>query len=306
MSRNYRVIIIGGGPAGLSAGLYTSRAKLHTLLIERGAMGGQIVNAEQIENYPGFSKGISGFELGQFMYQQATSYGLETLIAEVTSLKLQNKNKIVDTTEGSFTADAVILAAGSQRRKLGLPNEDRFIGKGVSFCATCDAPFFQNKAVAVVGGGDVALTEALALSKFASSVKLIHRRNQLRASKVLQERALVEGKIDILWNTIVREIEGKNAVKQLKLKQLKTDKIFTLEVAGIFIAIGLKPNTQFLKGILPLDEAGYIITNDVMETSIPSIFAAGDIRHNSARQAITAAGDGATAALSAEKFLNRI
>lgn len=300
------MIIIGGGPAGLSAGLYTSRAKLHTLLIERGAMGGQIVNAEQIENYPGFSKGISGFELGQFMYQQATSYGLETLIAEVTSLKLQNKNKIVDTTEGSFTADAVILAAGSQRRKLGLPNEDRFIGKGVSFCATCDAPFFQNKAVAVVGGGDVALTEALALSKFASSVKLIHRRNQLRASKVLQERALVEGKIDILWNTIVREIEGKNAVKQLKLKQLKTDKIFTLEVAGIFIAIGLKPNTQFLKGILPLDEAGYIITNDVMETSIPSIFAAGDIRHNSARQAITAAGDGATAALSAEKFLNRI
>lgn len=300
------MIIIGGGPAGLSAGLYTSRAKLHTLLIERGAMGGQIVNAEQIENYPGFSKGISGFELGQFMYQQATSYGLETLIAEVTSLKLQNKNKIVDTTEGSFTADAVILAAGSQRRKLGLPNEDRFIGKGVSFCATCDAPFFQNKAVAVVGGGDVALTEALALSKFASSVKLIHRRNQLRASKVLQERALVEGKIDILWNTIVREIEGKNAVKQLKLKQLKTGKIFTLEVAGIFIAIGLKPNTQFLKGILPLDEAGYIITNDVMETSIPSIFAAGDIRHNSARQAITAAGDGATAALSAEKFLNQI
>jgi len=306
MSRNYRVIIIGGGPAGLSAGLYTSRAKLHTLLIERGAMGGQIVNAEQIENYPGFPKGVSGFELGQFMYQQATSYGLETLVAEVTSLKLQNKNKIVDTTEGSFTADAVILAAGSQRRKLGLPNEDRFIGKGVSFCATCDAPFFQNKAVAVVGGGDVALTEALALSKFASSVKLIHRRNQLRASKVLQERALVEGKIDILWNTIVREIEGKNTVKQLKLKQLKTGKIFTLEVAGIFIAIGLKPNTQFLKGILPLDEVGYIITNDVMETSIPSIFAAGDIRHNSARQAITAAGDGATAALSAEKFLNRI
>lgn len=269
-------------------------------------MGGQIVNAEQIENYPGFPKGVSGFELGQFMYQQATSYGLETLVAEVTSLKLQNKNKIVDTTEGSFTADAVILATGSQRRKLGLPNEDRFVGKGVSFCATCDAPFFQNKAVVVVGGGDVALTEALALSKFASSVKLIHRRNQLRASKVLQERALVEGKIDILWNTIVREIEGKNAVKQLKLKQLKTGKIFTLEVAGIFIAIGLKSNTQFLKGILPLDEAGYIITNDVMETSIPSIFAAGDIRHNSARQAITAAGDGATAALSAEKFLNRI
>jgi len=306
MSRNYRVIIIGGGPAGLSAGLYTSRAKLHTLLIERGAMGGQIVNAEQIENYPGFPKGVSGFELGRLMYQQATSYGLETLVAEVISLKLQNKNKIVGTTEGSFTADAVILATGSQRLKLGLPNEDRFIGKGVSFCATCDAPFFQNKAVAVVGGGDVALTEALALSKFASSVKLIHRRNQLRASKVLQERALVEGKIDILWNTIVREIEGKNAVKQLKLKQLKTGKIFTLEVAGIFIAIGLKPNTQFLKGILPLDEAGYIITNDVMETSIPNIFAAGDIRHNSARQAITAAGDGATAALSIEKFLNRI
>ena len=300
------MIIIGGGPAGLSAGLYTSRAKLHTLLIERGAMGGQIVNAEQIENYPGFPKGVSGFELGRLMYQQATSYGLETLVAEVISLKLQNKNKIVGTTEGSFTADAVILATGSQRLKLGLPNEDRFIGKGVSFCATCDAPFFQNKAVAVVGGGDVALTEALALSKFASSVKLIHRRNQLRASKVLQERALVEGKIDILWNTIVREIEGKNAVKQLKLKQLKTGKIFTLEVAGIFIAIGLKPNTQFLKGILPLDEAGYIITNDVMETSIPNIFAAGDIRHNSARQAITAAGDGATAALSIEKFLNRI
>jgi len=300
---NYDVVIIGGGPAGLTAGLYTSRARLNSLLIEKGLIGGQITNAERVENYPGFPEGISGFDLGQFMHQQAEKYGLKTMIAEATGIELQGEQKVLKTTEGNFITKAIIVAGGSSYQKLDVPGEEEFTGKGVSYCATCDAPFFREQPVAVVGGGDAAITEALHLTKFASRVTVIHRRNQLRATRILQEKAFSEPKINFLWDTIVEKIEGEDLVKRIRLHQVKTGENSVLEVAGIFVSIGFKPDTDYLKGVLPLDATGHIITNDKMETEIPGILAAGDIRHNSARQAITAAGDGATAAIYAEKFL---
>lgn len=303
MNKVYQVIIIGGGPAGLSAGLYTSRSRLNTLLIERGLIGGQIVYAEHIENYPGFPEGVSGPDLGQLMLQQATKYGLETLFGEVLALKLDGEHKLIKTTEGDFSTEAVIITTGCERLKLGVPGEEKFTGRGVSLCATCDAPLFRDKIVAVVGGGDAAITEALSLVTFASSVKVIHRRNELRASKILQERAFAHPKVDFIWDTEVSEIQGNTTVRQLELKHIKTGDKAILEIDGVFIAIGMIPNTKYLERIIFLDETGLILTNDLMETNIPGIFAAGDIRHNSPRQVIAAAGDGATAALSAEQFL---
>jgi thioredoxin reductase (NADPH) len=305
MAGEYEVIIIGGGPAGLSAGLYASRARLKSLLIEMGVPGGQITNAELVENYPGFAQGISGLELGQMIHQQATRYGLETLQAEATGLELEGEKKVVITTKGKFNAKAIIIASGSERRKLGVAGEEGLTGRGVSYCATCDGPFFKESVVAVVGGGNAAITEALHLAKFASRVKVIHRRNELRATKILQEKAQAEPKIEFIWDTKVEGIEGKEKVKRLNLSNVKSGEKSTLDVAGVFVAVGLKPNTDYLKGVLPLDDAGYIITNEKMETKIAGIFAAGDVRLNSARQAITAAGDGATAAVYAEKFISR-
>jgi thioredoxin reductase (NADPH) len=303
--KEYEVIIIGGGPAGLSAGIYTSRARLSSLLIEMGVVGGRIADAELVENYPGFAEGISGTELGQLMQKQAAKYGLNIITAEVTGLELKKDKKIVKTTKGDFNAKAVIIASGSERGKLGVPGEKELAGKGVSYCATCDAPFFREKPIAVVGGGNAAISEALYLAKFASKVMVIHRRDQLRATRIMEEKARADTRIEFLWGMVVEKIEGKDVVKRLKLHQVKTGKQSTLDVNGIFIAVGLKPSTDFLKGVLPLDEAGYIITNDQMETKIPGIFAAGDIRQHSPRQAITAAGDGATAAVNAEIFLSQ-
>lgn len=303
--KKYDVVIIGGGPAGLTAGLYASRARLSSLLIEKGLVGGQFASAEWVENYPGFPEGISGAELGQLMHQQATKYGLETLIAEATGIELKGKQKVIKTTEGDLMAKAVIIAGGSERQKLGVPGEEKFTGKGVSYCATCDAAFFREQPVAVVGGGDAAVSEALHLAKFASRVTVVHRRDQLRASRILREKAFSEPKIEFRWDSIVEEIEGRDKVKGIRLRQVKTGEESTLEVAGVFISVGLKPNTDYLKGILPLDANGLIVTDEKMETRIPGIFAAGDIRQNSARQAITAAGDGATAAIYTGKLISK-
>ena len=304
VDKNYQVVIIGGGPAGLTAGLYCARSRFDPLLIEEGIIGGQITNAERVENYPGFPKGISGTELGQLIHKQATSYGSETLLAEVTKVVPGQKHNLVNTSEGDFIAESIIIASGAQFRKLGTPGEDRFVGKGVSYCATCDGPLFKGKTVAVIGGGDSAVTEALYPSKLASSVNIIHRRGQLRASKIFEERAMAEPKIDFIWDTVVTQIEGDGVVRQLTLKNTKNDRISILEIAGVFVAIGSKPNSAQWRALLPLDEEGYIITNELMETKIPGIFAAGDIRHNPARQIITAAGDGAAAAISAARFLS--
>jgi len=303
-NENYDVIIIGGGPAGLTAGLYTSRARLNSLLIDMEMVGGQIVNAEQVENYPGFPDGINGFELGQLMHQQATKYGLKIITAEATGIELKDGQKVVVTTEDRFASKSVIIAGGSKRQKLGVPGEEEFLGRGVSYCATCDAHFFEERAIAVVGGGDDAISEALHLAKFATKVTVIHRRQQLRATRILQERAFNEPKIEFLWDSTVDEICGEESVKKLKINNVTTGEKSTLEVAGVFISIGFKPDTDYLKGILQLDDIGHIITNEKMETEIPGIYAAGDIRHDSGRQVITAAGDGATAAIYADKFLS--
>jgi len=303
MNEEYEIVIIGGGPAGLTAGLYAARAKLNSLLIEKGLVGGQMVNAERVDNYPGFPEGIGGGELSELMRQQATKYGLKTIMAEVTGLELHQKQKVVKTTQGNFTAKAVIIAGGSSRQKLNVPGEEKFTGRGVSYCATCDAYFFKDKPVAVVGGGNAAITEALHLARFASKVTVIHRRRQLRATPILQEKAFSEPKIEFLWDTVVEEIEGGDFVNRIGLRQVQTGEKSGLEVVGIFVSTGLKPNTDYLKGVLSLDDTGCVITNDGLETDIPGVFAAGDIRCNSPRQIIAAAGDGATAAIYAEKFI---
>lgn len=279
---------------------------MKTLLVEKGLIGGQIVNAERVENYPGFPEGISGSELAESMHRQALKYGLEIVADEVNGIEDRGKDKVVRTAQTNLVTQTIIIASGCRRRKLGVPGEDKFVGKGVSYCATCDGPLFKNKTIALVGGGNAALTEALSLSKFASSVKVIHRRHQLRATQLLQEKASAESNIEFLWNTMVTEIEGNTTVTQLKLQEVTTGKLSTLPVAGIFVAIGLIPNTDYLQGILPLDKTGYIITNELMETKIPGIFAAGDVRYNSPRQVATAVGDGATAALSAERYLKEL
>ena len=299
------VIIVGAGPAGLAAGLYTSRAGLKSLLIERGISGGQMVNATLVENYPGFVDGISGSELGSLMHRQATKYGLELVTAEVTGITT-GQSHLVSTTEGSFEAVTIIIAAGSEYRRLGAIGEERLIGHGVSYCATCDGFLFRGREVAVVGGGDTAITDALELSRHVTKVHVIHRRDQLRAGHVLQQRAFAHPKLDFIWDTVVEEVMGQELVKGLKLSNVKTQQRSILELDGVFVAIGFMPNSQCFSNILDLNDAGYIITDETMATSVNGIFAAGDIRRNSPRQIAAAVGDGVTAAMSAFRYLQNM
>lgn len=302
---DYDLVIIGGGPAGLSAGLYAGRAGLNSILIERGVYGGQIVNARIVENYPGFPDSISGPELAEFMRRQATKYGLETNASEVTEVKKCSDNRFdIAISDGKVIAKAVIIATGSEYSKLGVPGEERLTGSGVSYCATCDGFFFRDREVAVIGGGDTALTDALELVQHCRKVYIIHRRDKLRATKSLQEKVFSEPKIELIWNTVVHEIVGDRMLRSLRLRNVKTGESSSLELDGVFIAVGLKPNSHIFNHLINLDEAGFIVTDEMMRTSVPGIFAAGDIRHNSLRQVITAAGDGAIAANSAFKYLN--
>lgn len=302
---DYQVIIIGGGPAGLTAGIYATRAGLSTLLLEKMVPGGQITTSEWVENYPGFPQGISGFDLGQLMEEQARKYGLEIRMTEVTGLDVSENQKVVKTSQEDFSTNTVIIAAGTEHAKLGIPGEEHLVGRGLSYCATCDGPFFRDREVAVVGGGDVAIADALFLSRFSSKVSIIHRRDQLRASKILQDRAFENEKIELIWDTVVDAIEGDDAVKALQLRNVKTEDKSNLQVGGVFMAVGNKPNTEYLTGILKLGSNGTIPVNNQMETEIAGIFAAGDIREGSIRQVIAAAGDGAISAMAAERFITQ-
>ena len=302
----YDVIIIGGGPAGLSAAIYSCRNRAKTLIIEKGLMGGMINETEKLDNYPGFPDGISGMELTSLMYQQAQKYGLEDTNDTVLAIKPGPSGHFdVTTSEGKFTAKAVIVSSGSDKQKMDVPGEKEFTGRGVAYCATCDAPFYKDKHVAVVGGGDTALYEALHLAKFASKVTVIHRRGEFRATPFVQEQARKDTKIEFLMDSVVEAVEGQQFVEKLMIKNVSSGKKSELPVDGVFVAIGLIPNTGYLKGLAELDGQGMVVVNDHMESSVPGIFAAGDIRHNSIRQVVSAAADGAIAAVNAKHRIDQ-
>jgi thioredoxin reductase (NADPH) len=301
---DHQVIIIGGGPAGLTAGLYASRAHLKTILLEAMIPSGQAYMAEKVENYPGFPDGISGRELIERFVQQATKFGLEIQqFTKVDKVKLEGERKMVTAGEDKFSASALIIASGAQWNTLGVPGEGEYTGKGISYCATCDGAFFKDQEVAVVGGGDTALEDALYLARIARKVFVIHRRDQLRAQKILQRKALGEPKIEFMWDTVVKKITGEDAVKTLLLENVKDAKQKKLAVNGIFIAVGQRPNTDFIRDLVELDDKGYIITDHNCATSEAGIFAAGDVRQKGLRQISTAVGDGALAVAAVEKYI---
>lgn len=303
-AKEYDIVIVGGGPAGLAAALYAARARRSTLVVERKVTGGQIALTAEVENYPGFDS-INGFDLALAMQKQAEKYGAVLLSADVTAIdQAADGLHDVRTSEGDVRARTVILTAGADYNKIGVPGEERLTGYGVSYCATCDAAFFKDQDVAVVGGGDAAMDEALFVARYAAKVQIIHRRDALRASAILQERAFAEPKISFIWNTVVEEILGDDAVTGVRLRNVVSGETSALDVAAVFIFIGLTPNTGFLRGKLNMDEGGHIFVNEWMDTQIPGLFAAGDVRVNSARQLVTAAGDGATAAIRADHYIS--
>jgi thioredoxin reductase (NADPH) len=303
---DYDVIIIGGGPAGLTAGLYASRAHLKTILLEAMIPSGQAYVAERIENYPGFPEGISGKELIERFVKQATAFGLEIQqFTTVDKVALAKGKKVITAGEKQFSASALIIASGGQANKVGIPGEEEFTGKGTSYCATCDGAFFKDQVVAVVGGGDTALEDALYLSRLAKKVYVIHRRDQLRAQKVLQDRVLKNPAIEIIWKTVPIEIRGEGVVNAIIIENIKDATRRELAVSGVFIAIGQIPHTAFVREVVALDEMGYIITDHDCATSVAGIFAAGDVRKKGLRQITTAVGDGALAAAAVERYIER-
>jgi len=300
----YDVVIIGGGPAGLTAGLYASRARLKVLLLEGMIVGGQMMTTDIVENYPGFPQGISGAELTTIMEEQAKRFGLMTEMGEVIGLEVVGDKKLVKALERDYQAEAIIICTGTEYRKLGIPGEAGFTGRGVSYCATCDGAFFKDSKIVVVGGGDSALTEALFLTKFAKEITIIHRRDALRATKIYQERAFANPKINFLWNSVVEEIKGNQTVESILVKNVISGEITEVPAEGVFMFIGIEPKTAFLKGVVEMDESGYIAVDESnLQTSVKGIFAAGDARKKLLRQVATAVGDGATAAFAAEKYL---
>ncbi len=300
---DYDLIIAGGGPAGLTASLYAARARMRVLLIEKMVTGGQVATTFLVENYPGFPEGISGVDLAEAMEKQAKRFGLEIGTGEVGKITPRGRMWEVAYGNRKLLARALIVASGVESRKLGIPGEETLRGKGVSYCGTCDGPFFRDQEIGVIGGGDSAVDEAIYLTRFASRVYLVHRRNALRAEKILQERAFQNPKIQILWDTIVTKVTGNSLVEGLELVNLKSKEIWNLKVSGVFFYVGLTPNTKFLEGIVKLDEYGYVLTDENMATSAPGVFAAGDVRRKILRQVTTAVGDGALAAYCAEKYV---
>ncbi|MDR1784566.1 MAG: thioredoxin-disulfide reductase [Endomicrobium sp.] len=298
----YDVIVIGGGPSGLSATIYSSRAKLKTLLIEKNACGGQLLMIDSIDNYPGFNEGIGGFDFAVKLERQARDFNAELIYDEVVSIEYNCFFKRVITKNSLYETKTIIIATGTFIRKMNVPGESEFIGKGVSFCAICDAPFYRDKNVLVIGGGDSAIQEAVYLSRFAKRITVIHRRNNLKAMKIFQERIALCQNISVLYNSVVKEILGKDFVEKVVVTNIKTHEDKCLSADGVFVFIGLIPNTLFLPSAI-LDEANYIITDENMNTSIFGIFACGDIRKKRLRQIVTAISDGAQAAISAQNYV---
>nr|MBU1328070.1 thioredoxin-disulfide reductase [Candidatus Omnitrophota bacterium] len=300
---NYDVIIIGGGPSGLTAGIYASRARLKTLLIESVSIPCQAVTTDHIENYPGFPDGVNGFELIEKFKVQAMKFGTEFVSDEVKDIKESKPGWQIVTEDKTYTALSVIIATGASPKRLDVPGEDKFRGRGVSYCGTCDGALFKDKEVVVVGGGDTALEEAIFLTRFAKKVTVIHRRNALRGTKILQERAAANKKIEFIWDSVVSEIVGANKVTGVKIKNVKTNAGTDFSCGGVFIFVGYAPNTDFLKNELSRDESGYVIVDDNCLTSKPGIFACGDCRKKLLKQVVTACGDGAIAAFSCQHYL---
>ena len=290
----------------MTAGLYNARARLSVLLLERLAPGGQVLTTDRVENYPGFPDGVSGFELMDRMKTQAERFGLKIQNEEVIRLELSEKRKAVFLNSGTLESKTIILACGATWKKLGIEGEERLMGRGISFCATCDGPFYRDEEVAVIGGGDTAVEEAIFLTRFVKKIYLVHRRDKLRATKLLQERAMSEEKITLVWDTIPLRILGQNSVEAVEMRNVKTGDVQRKEVKGVFVFIGTIPNTELVKDSVKLDENGFILTDDNMQTSIPGVFAAGDIRSKLFRQISTAVGEGAAASYSAERYLESL
>lgn len=299
----YDLAIIGAGPAGLSAAIYGARGGLHTVVFEKALAGGQIVVTNEIENYPGFVETLSGFKIADRFKEHAEKFGTEFRDEEVMEFKIEGLNKIIKTNKNNYQAKAVIIATGAQPQKLGVPGEEKYTGRGVSYCATCDGALYRDKIVAVVGGGDSAVEEAIFLTKFAQKVYIIHRRDQLRAVKIVQERAFKNDKIEIVWDSILQSIEGGDFVEILHLFNKKTKQTSEIEVQGVFIYVGIIPSNELVKSRVDLDQQGFILTDEDKQTKIPGVYAAGDIVHKVLRQIVTASADGAIAAFSAEKWI---
>jgi thioredoxin reductase (NADPH) len=304
--KKYDIVIVGGGPGGLTAGLYAARANRKVVLLERLMPGGQIANTEEVEDYPGFEH-ISGSELAMKMTEHAKKFGLEIVSDEVTEVYTDGKERVVNTGSGDiYRAKAVIIATGGSPSHLNVPGEREFAGKGVSYCAICDGAFFKGQVIAVVGGGDAAVEEGMFLTKFGSKVHLIHRRSELRAQKIIQQRAFNNPKLEIIWDSVIESINGDTKVRSLSLRNVKTGQKSALDVGAVFIFAGFVPNSGFIKEQLSRDKGGYIITNDRMETSIKGIFCCGDVRSQLVRQITNAVGDGTTAAVAAEKYIEEL
>lgn len=307
MDTDYDLVIIGAGPAGMAAALYAGRARLSVLVLEKAAPGGQILVTDWIENYPGFPEGVSGPDLMNYMLDQVKRFGVDIQTGEVTSMDLKNPVKRLELSDKTITAKTVIIATGAAPRKLGIPGENRYLGRGVSTCATCDAPFFRDSVVVAVGGGDTAVQESLFLTRFVKKVYLVHRRDQLRAVQVLQERAAENEKLEVLWDSTITEIKGgSEGVDAVTVKNLKTGEESDLPAEGCFVWVGTSPNTGFAVGHVEMDEGHFIITDDHKQTNIPGVYAAGDVRKTPLRQVVTAVGDGAIAANEAMHYLENM
>lgn len=304
--KEFDVVILGGGPAGFSAGIYTARGNVSTAILDVSMLGGQPSNYLELENYPAFMK-IGGFELMEKFEEHADMFGVQKFpMQEIEVIDLVSYPKIIRTKEAEFRAKSVIIATGAKPMKLGVKGEEEFIGRGVSYCAVCDGAFYKDKVVAIVGGGNSAVEEAIYLTKFASKVYIIHRRDELRADKIIQDRAAKNEKIEFVLNSVVGEIQGQDLVNNLILKNTKTDEMFNLAVDGVFPYIGITPNVENISGQITQDKAGFIITDETMKTSIDGVFAIGDVRNTPLRQVITAASDGAIAGVYAVKYIESL